>query len=44
MKYYSAIKIMPLTATGTDLVIIVVSEVNQKEKDKYQIVSLICGI
>ena len=35
---------MPLAATGTDLVIIVVSEVNQKEKDKYQIVSLICGI
>ena len=39
MKYYSAIKIMPLAATGTDLVIIVVSEVNQKEKDKSHMIS-----
>ena len=44
MKYYSAIKIMPLAATGRDLVIVVVSEVSQKEKDKYHMVLLKCGI
>ena len=33
MEYYSAIKneIMPFTATGTDLKIIILSEVSQKE-------------
>ena len=46
MKYYSAIKkneIMPSAATWMDLEIIILSEVSQKEKDKYHI-SLICGI
>ena len=46
MEYYSAIKkneVMPIAATGMDLKIIILSEVSQKEKDKYQI-SLICGI
>ena len=41
-KYYSAIKneIMPLSATWMDLEIIV-SEVNQTEKDKYYMRSLV---
>ena len=37
-EYYSAIKkkeIMPFTATWIQLEIIIVSEANQKEKDKY---------
>ena len=41
MEYYSAIKnneIMPLAATWMDLEIIILSEVNQKEKDKYHII------
>ena len=44
---YSAIKkneIMPFTATWMDLEIIILGEVSQKEKDKYQMISLICGI
>ena len=47
MEYYSAIKkneIMPSAATQMDLEIITLSEVNQKEKDKYHMTSLICGI
>ena len=46
MEYYSAIKkneIMPFAATWMDLEIIILSEVNKTEKDKYMI-SLICGI
>ena len=46
MEYYSAIKknkIMPFAATWMDLENIILSEVSQKEKDKYMI-SLICGI
>ena len=46
MKYYSAIKkneIMPFAATWLDLEIITLSEVSQTEKDKYHMVSLICG-
>ena len=46
VKYYSAIKmneIMPLAATWTDLKTIILSEVNQTEKDKYHMM-LICGI
>ena len=38
MEYYSAIKkneIMPFAATWMDLEIITLSEVSQKEKDKY---------
>ena len=34
---------MPLTATWMDLEIIILSEVSQKENDKYHI-SLMCGI
>ena len=47
MEYYSAIKknkIMPLAATWMQLEIIILSEVSQKEKDKYHMISLICGI
>ena len=47
MKYYSAIKkdkIIPFAATWVELEILVLSEVSQKEKDKYHIISLKCGI
>ena len=35
---------MPFAATWMDLKIIIRSEVSQKEKDKYHMVALICGI
>ena len=44
MEYYSAIQkneIMPFAATWMDLEIIILSEVSQKEKDKYHMKSLI---
>ena len=47
MEYYSVIKkneIMPFAATWMDLEITILSEVSQKEKDKYHMISLICGI
>ena len=47
MEYYSAIKkneIMPFAATWMDTEIIILSEVSQKEKHKYHMVSLIFGI
>ena len=47
MEYYSAIKkneVMPLAATWMDLEIIILSEVSEKEKAKYHMISLICGI
>ena len=47
MEYYSAIKkneIMPFAATWMDLDIIILNEVSQTEKDKYHMISLICGI
>ena len=47
MEYFPAIKkneIMPFVATWIDLEIIILSEINQKEKDKYHMISLICGI
>ena len=47
MEYYSPIKkneIMPFAATWMQLEIIILSEVSQKEKDKYHMISLICGI
>ena len=42
MEYYSAIKkneILPFAATWMQLKILILSEVNQKEKDKYHIIS-----
>ena len=47
MECYSAIKkneIMPFAATWIDLGIIIQSEVNQKEEDKYHMISLTRGI
>ena len=47
MEYYSAIKkneIMPCAATWMDLETIILSEVSQTEKDKYNMILLICGI
>ena len=47
MEYYSTIKkneIMPFAATWIDLEIIIQSEASQKEKDKYHMISRICGI
>ena len=46
MEHYSAIKneIMPFAATWMQLEIIILSEVTQKEKDNYHMISLICGI
>ena len=47
MEYYSAIKnneIMPFAAIWMDLEIVMQSELSQKEKNKYCIISLICGI
>ena len=46
MEYYSVIKneIMPFAATQMDLEIIIPSEVNQTQKDKYHMISLIHGI
>jgi len=47
MEYYSAIKkndIMPLAATWMELETLTLSEISQKEKDKYHMLSLISGI
>ena len=47
MDYYSAKKknkIMPFAATWVDLEILILSEVSQKEKDRYHEISLICWI
>ena len=45
MEHYSAIKrdeVMPFTATWMDLELIVLR--SQTEKDKYHMMSLVCGI
>ena len=47
MEYYSAIKkndIMPFAATWMELETLILSEVSQKDKDKYHMISLITGI
>ena len=47
MEYYSAIKraeIELFAVKWMDLEIIILSEVSQKEKDKYHLISLMCGI
>ena len=47
MEYYSAIKKnerMPFAATWMDIEIIILVKLSQIEKDKYHVISLICGI
>ena len=47
MEYYSAIKkndIMPFAATWMGLETLMLSEMSQKDKDKYHMLSLITGI
>ena len=47
LKYYLAIKkngILPFATTWIDLEGIMLNEVSQREKDKYCMISLICGI
>ena len=47
MEYYLVIKkneIIPFAATWMDLDMIILSELSQTEKDKYYMISLICGI
>ena len=47
VEYYLAIKkneTMPFAAIWMDLDVIILSEVSQTEKDKYHMISLICGI
>ena len=47
VEYCSAMKqkeIMPFAAPWMDLEIMILSEVSQKEKDKYHMISLTCGI
>ena len=47
MEYYSAIKkneMMPFAATWMELETLILSEVSQKEKDKYHMISLISEV
>ena len=46
MEYYSLKKnkIMPFAATWMELETLILSEISQKEKDKYHMISLISGI
>ena len=47
IEYYSAIKrneIVPSAEMWMDLEIVIQNEVSQKEKNKYHIISLVCGI
>ena len=47
MEYYSATKknkIMPFAATWMQLDILILRKVSQKVKDKYHMISLLCGI
>ena len=46
MEYYPAVKneTMPSAATWMNLETVIRSEVNQKEKEKYLMISLTCGI
>ena len=47
MEYYSAIKkkeMLPFVTPWMDLKSIMLSEISQLEKDKYYVISLICGI
>ena len=47
MEYYSAIRrkqILPFATTWMELEGIMLSEISQAEKGKYQMISLICGV
>ena len=47
MEYYSAIKknaILPFAIMSRELDSIMLSEISQPEKEKYHMISLICGI
>ena len=47
MEYYSAIKknkMMPFAATWMELENLILSEMSQRDKDKYHMISLISGI
>jgi len=47
MEYYSAIKkndIMPFATTWMEVETLILSEMSQKDKDKYHMISLITGI
>ena len=47
MEYYSAIKkneMMPFVPICMQLEILILDKVGRKEKDKYHMISLICGI
>ena len=47
MEYYLATekkKTMPFVATWMSLEIVILSEVSQKEENKYHMISFICGI
>ena len=47
MEYYSAIKkkeIMPFAAAWMELEMVILSDVSQKEKDKYHLIRHIRGI
>ena len=47
MEYYSSIKktkIMPFAATWMELETLILSQVSEKEEDKYHMISLIYGI
>ena len=47
MEYYSAIKnkkMLPFARAWMDLENTMLSEISQSEKDKYHMISLICGI
>ena len=46
-EYYSAVRrkeILPFATTRMELEGIMLSEISQAEKDKYQMISLICGV
>ena len=47
MEYYSAVKkkkVLPIAKAWMDLENIMLSEINQSEKDKYHMITPICGI
>ena len=47
VEYYSAIKkkkILPFATAWMDLENILLSQISQSEKDKYNMISLMCGI